>query len=183
MSKASLILSAVLMAVLAVSCEKKQLDTTYDKQEGYILAISESLGNAADSATIDHLKGTVLVTVAHGQGETLGEDGAVAFYYAGYYISGNSLSSSNVFATNNESFANSINWSLSDSTSFDIMTVNLAQDDIVEGLRNGLVGVKGGDECYVLFDGRYGFGKRKVANVPGRSALAYHLWIRSISNN
>ena len=91
--------------------------------------------------------------------------------------------SSNVFATNNESFASSIKWALSDSTSFDIMTVKMGEDDIVEGLRNGLVGVKGGEECYVMFNGKHGFGKKKISNIPANSALAYHLWIKSVTND
>lgn len=44
------------------------------------------------------------------------------------------------------------------------------------------VTVKHGDECYIMFNGKYGFGKHTNGTVPGNSALAYHLWISSVSN-
>ena len=183
MRKIAVIVSAALLALLPASCGKKQLETTYDKQESNIQKIVESLTKSNPDAVEDYIDGSVRVTVAQGSGEALEKDGAVSFYYAGYFITSSSLSSSNVFVTNNENFANSIKWRITDSTAFRISTVNLAEDDIVEGLRNGLVGVKGGDECYVLFSGKHGFGKRKIGIVPERSALAYHLWIKSVSNN
>ena len=40
-----------------------------------------------------------------------------------------------------------------------------------------------GEECYVLFSGKLGFGSRIVGTIPRNSALAYHLWIKSVSNN
>ena len=106
----------------------------------------------------------------------------MAFYYAGYFISGNNLSNSNLFATNYETFANSIKWNVTDTTSFEIMTIRLDESDIVEGLRKGLPGVNGGEECYILFNGKRGFGKKKIANVPSNAALAWHLWIKSVSD-
>ena len=171
------------MCLIAVSCGNKQLETTYEQQETNIQAIAESLTNSNSEATVDYNDGSVRVTVAHGQGEALKEGGAVSFYFAGLYISGSRLSNNNIFATNYDTFANSIKWNVIDSSAFKILTVNLAEDDVVEGLRNGLIGVKGGDECYVMFSGKHGFKKKKVANVPIGAALAYHLWIKSVSNN
>ena len=176
-------LTIVSMALLVLSCGKKQLETTYDTQEKSIQSIVESLGKSNPDATTEYVKGSVKVTVVQGEGEALQEGGAVSFYYAGYQISGTSLSSGNLFATNNEEFAGSIGWRVSDSTSFAIKTIDLSKDDLVEGLRNGLVGVRGGDECYILFSGKHGFGKKNVGNVPPRAGLAYHLWIKSVSND
>ena len=172
-----------MLLLLAASCTKKQLETTYDKQETNIQKIIESLTKANEDATVEYNKGSAVVTVVHGEGESLAENGAVSFYYAGYVVSGGSLANSNVFATNYETFAKSIRWNVTDSTSFNIKTVKLDEDELVEGLKNGLVGVKGGDECYVLFSGKHGFGNKKVGNVPASAALAYHLWIKSVSNN
>ena len=171
------------LALLAVSCDKKQLENTYDTQETNIQKILESLTKANEDATVSYNNGSSVVTIAHGEGDALSENGAVSFYYAGYTVTGSTLSNGNVFATNYETFANSIRWKTSDSTAFNIKTVNLAQDDLVEGLKNGLVGVKGGDECYVLFSGKHGFGKKKVGNIPANAALAYHLWVISVSND
>ena len=53
---------------------------------------------------------------------------------------------------------------------------------MVTGLRNGLVGVKGGEECYILFSGKYGFGNKQSGTIPANSALVYHVWVESLSN-
>lgn len=168
---------------LASSCEKKQMETAYEKQESNIQAIVNSLTKANADATTDYNNGSVRVTTVHGEGQELQEDGAVSFYYAGFIITSSSLSNSNLFATNYDTFASSARWAVTDSSAFDIKTISLAKDDIVEGLKNGLIGVKGGDECYVLFSGKHGFGKHKIANIPSNAALAYHLWIKSVTND
>ena len=171
------------LCILSASCGKKQMETTYEKQESNIQAIVSSLTKDNSDATTEYLNGSVRVTLTHGEGEGLREDGAVSFYYAGFYISSTKIGNNTLFATNYDTFASSARWSVTDSSAFDIKTVNLAKDDIVEGLRNGLVGVKAGDECYVLFSGKHGFGKKKIANVPARAALAYRLWIKSVTND
>lgn len=174
--------AAAVMCLLAASCGEEALKNTYANQEKFIETIAENLQKQGASR-ITRNEGSVRVTVTEGEGEELNEGGAVSFYYAGYYISAGSLSNNNVFATNYDTFAQSINWAVSDSSAFAIQTVNLAEDDLVEGLRKGLVGVKGGEECYVLFSGRLGFGGRIVGTIPRNSALAYHLWVKSVSNN
>lgn len=183
MRRLSLILGAAALSLLADSCDKKQMDTLYDKQESNIESIVQRLSSGSEDVTVERNEGTVRVTVAHGDGPALQENGSVAFYYAGHFINGSSLAVSNLFATNYETYAKSVNWAVTDSASFGIMTVTLGKDDLVKGLRIGLPGVKAGDECYILFNGEYGFGKKKIANVPSNSALAYHLWIKSVSND
>ncbi len=182
--RSSLYISAAAVAIclLAVSCGKEALKTTYGNQEKYIESIAESLQKDG-TATITRNEGSVRVTVAEGQGEELREGGAVSFYYAGYFLNSGSLSNNNVFATNYDTFAQSIGWAVSDSTVFAVQTIDLAEDEIVEGLRNGMIGVKGGEECYVLFSGKHGFGGKIVGTIPRNAALAYHLWIKSVSNN
>lgn len=182
MNRTTQILMAVLL-VFAASCGKKQMETTYDRQESNIEAIVGSLTKSNPDATTEYNNGTVKVTVVHGDGEALEEGGAVSFYYAGFFISSSNLSNSNLFATNYDTFANSAGWAVTDSSTFTISTVKLGEDNLVEGLRNGLIGVKGGDECYVMFSGKHGFGKKKITSIPSNSALAYRLWIKSVSNN
>ncbi|MBR5661502.1 MAG: FKBP-type peptidyl-prolyl cis-trans isomerase [Bacteroidales bacterium] len=174
---------SVIIALIAASCGDKQFDSLYDGQEKTIETLVNNLTKGKDDATVESINGSVRVTVVHGEGTPLSENGAVAFYYAGYYITSGSLDKSTMFATNNESFASSQRWSVTDTTAFAITTIKLGEDEIVEGLKNGLVGVKGGDECYVLFSGKRGFGKKKIANIPAHAALAYRLWIKSVSND
>ena len=177
----SIVISVVLAIILA-SCGDKQMDSLYDTQESNIEGIVENLTKSSESATVQKNNGSVRVTVVQGEGAPLEDNGAVAFYYAGFYITGKSISNNNLFATNYETFANSIRWSVTDTTAFNIATIRLGEDKIVDGLRDGLVGVKGGEECYVLFNGKGGFGKKKIGNIPSNAALAYHLWIKSVSN-
>jgi len=180
MKKISCIMAIILM-VLAASCNKN-LETTYGLQETKLESIVESLMKSGEDATVDYLDGVTRVTVAHGEGEALKDKGAVSFYYVGYYVNSTSLSQSNIFATNNEDFAKSIRWDITDSTLFEIKTLDLSKESVVSGLQKGIIGVKSGDECYVLFNGRHGFGKHATGKVPPNSALAYHLWIKGVSN-
>lgn len=175
------ILFAALAAAVWVSCNK-ELDNTFSRQEDRIASLAASLMKDNADATVSYSGGSTTVTVVHGEGTPLEEGGAVSFYYAAHSISGNTLDASNLFATNYDVYAKSIQWALSDTTVFSVTTLNLKDADLVEGLRNGLVGVRGGDECYVLFSGRHGFGKKKVASVPANAALAYHLWVVGVSN-
>jgi FKBP-type peptidyl-prolyl cis-trans isomerase len=73
-------------------------------------------------------------------------------------------------------------WAVSDSSIFKIAMVRPSEGELVDGLRRGLPGVKAGDECYILFSGKYGFGDRILGTIPANAALAYHIWVQSISN-
>lgn len=171
---------AAAIFVLA-SCENK-LESTYTRQEENIESIVSAFVTADSTVTVDYRDGSVRVTVVHGEGEALESDGAVSFYYAGHVVNSASISNGNLFVTNYEDFANSAKWSISDTSAFRIKVLDLSAEKVVTGLQKGLVGVKSGDECYVLFSGKHGFGSRAYGRVPQNSALAYHLWIKSVSN-
>ena len=114
--------------------------------------------------------------------DTLHTGGTVSFYYAGYTLTSASVSSSNLFATNHKKTADAAGWQLSDTTAFHIRTLTL-DDQLLEGLRRGLEGVRNQDECYILFSGKYGYGSKAQGTIPARSALVYHIWVNSISND
>ncbi len=176
---------AVLVAIvslLTVSCQKDD-NNLISVQEGYIETISNSLVSSDTTATITRNNGSVRVTVKQGEGEPLKENGAVSFFYAAYYLTGGSISRNNLFTTNYDIFASSENWSVTDSSSFRIRTVNFSEESLIKGLQDGMVGVRGGEECFVMFSKDYGFKDIRVANIPANSALAYHLWIKSVSND
>lgn len=175
------IIPALALLFLATSCGKDENDV-YSQQEKNIESIVNSLTDGNAEATVDYLDGSVRVTVSSGDGEELRDGGTVTFKYAGYRISGSSLGAGNLFVTNDKDFAESSNWTVSDSTVFKKDTFLFNDDNFVKGLKAGMEGVKAGDECYVLFSGKYGFGKHTTGIVPGNSALAYHLWISSVSN-
>ncbi len=170
------------IAVLASSCGKSEVENAYLRQDKDIESLVKSLAPEDSEATVDYIDGVVRVTVRHGEGPRLESDGTVSFLYAAHHINSSSLSPSNMFVTNSKEFAEASNWTVSDTTIFQVSTVNLAEESLVKGLEKGLAGVRAGDECYIMFNGKYGFGKHTVGVVPPNSALAYHLWISSVSD-
>ena len=78
--------------------------------------------------------------------------------------------------------AKSADWDTADEEKFAIKTITLSEAGLIDGLKKGLVGVMGGEECYILFSGKYGFGDRQLGTIPANSGLVYHIWVESISN-
>mgnify|MGYP002624861820 CR=1 FL=1 len=178
MKKSILIIAAAVM-VSAVSCMKQQIQSYYDNQESNI----EKFVDAAKGIRTVHNGGSTRVVMVEGDSaDSLASNGIVSFYYAGYVMTGSSVSTSNLFATNFQDFATSSNWNITDTTGFVVETVKLDEEDLLPGLKNGLKGVRGGEECYILFTGKYGYGSHESGTIPAKSTLAYHIWVESISN-
>ena len=188
MKKSTRILAAcLLLAVLVPACTKDAVQLTYDKQETLIDNFVQARLKADTNATVTYKDGAVRV-VMHDTltregllAETLRTGGTVSFHYAGYTLSGTNVSASTLFATNHKATADAAGWRLSDTTAFNIMTITL-DDHLLDGLQRGLEGVRGQDECYILFSGKYAYGSRIQGTIPARSALVYHVWVSSISN-
>ena len=87
-----------------------------------------------------------------------------------------------MFATNREESAIDAGWELSDAE-YEVLTVNLKESDLLPGLKQGLAGVKGGEECEIIFSGKYGFGRKPFGIIPANSALLYKIWVISVSND
>jgi FKBP-type peptidyl-prolyl cis-trans isomerase len=184
--KHKFIISALAAIYLVnVSCVKEKLADTYNKQEDKIDQYIEKNryvknGGETDTLNVYYNGGAARLVTKEGEGEELTGTGSVAFYYAGYTFSG-SISASNLFSTNHRQTAESASWTLTDEQD-DILTINLSEHELLPGLKNGLVGVKGGEECQILFSGKYGFGKKGSGIVPANSALVYKIWVESVSN-
>ena len=118
-----------------------------------------------------------------GNGDALNNTGIATIYYAGYIFSG-SKSSSNLFITNHEETAKSAGWELSDSEDmYKVYRLNMADTDLITGLKNGLIGVKSGEHCQILFSGKYAFGKKAIGIIPANSAILYEIWVEAVSND
>lgn len=176
------ILGAII-SLAVCSCTKDSDKNTYANQEETIESFVNSQLESVDSSYVVSNKGSQRVVVARGSGDQLSSGGVVSFYYAGYVLNGSSVSPSNLFATNRSDIAEQSSWNLSDEHALDILTISLGDTDLVEGLKNGLIGVQGGEESYILFSGKHGFGKRPLGTIPAKSALVYHIWVESISND
>ena len=178
----------ILYAALAVSalssCKKQNLETTYSSQEDNIDSFIEGLSSQDPAPRIVHNGGSNRVVLTEGSGEELRKGGTVSFYYAGYIFSGSSApTASNLFATNREETATESGWTLT-SPDYGILTLTLDEDaGLVEGLMKGLEGVRGGEICYIVFSGKYGFGDTIVGSIPANSALLYQIWVESLTND
>ena len=175
----------VLLLILSVfSCMKQQTENYYAKQED---AIEKFIQRSAPIRTV-YNDGAVRIVVndtLEREGlmlDTLSMGGTASFHYAGYILSGSSVSNSNLFATNHKETADAAGWAISDTTAFRIMTLSV-DDRLLDGLRYGLEGVRNQDECYILFSGKFAFGSHGQGTIPARSALVYHVWLSSISND
>lgn len=178
--KNKLIILMLLSALFQVSCVKEKLEVTYNKQEEKINSYIESALGKDETYTKVNQNGSNRLTRVQGEGEELKADGNITFYYAGYIFEG-SVSASNLFMTNHETTANDSGWSGVE-TDFEALTLNLKEDSLLPGLRNGLLGVKAGEECEILFSGKYGYGNTTFGIIPANSALLYKIWVVSISN-
>ena len=176
----------VIMAAAAVccisSCKEQSLETTYSSQEDRIDSFIEGLMNQDPAPRVVRNGGSNRIVLTEGTGDVLETGGTVSFYYAGYVFTGSEPSAGNLFATNREETATESGWTLT-SPDYGILTLTLDEDtELLEGLKNGLAGVRGGEICYIVFSGKHGFGNEITGTVPANSALIYQIWVESLTN-
>lgn len=202
----SKIILIIIACMAAGSCVKDKLEETYSKQETQIDAyITKNMvvkrdsiqitvtPNAEDPAkndttrvkvewedTLDvvYNKGAARLVKTEGTGPELKTNGAVSFYYAGYVFNS---SPSTLFATNHQETAAGAGFVLTDED-YAIFEADMTSTRMIEGLKNGLVGVRSGEECEIIFSGKYGFGDEIFGTIPVNSALLYKIWVVGVSN-
>lgn len=113
-----------------------------------------------------------------GIGEEAGSRAAVTLYYEAYTFESKPQT---LFATNMQSLVDSGSWSVT-APDCNPVTLNLDDRNLTEGLRNGLLGCRAGEESYIVFSGKYGFGKKPLGTIPANAALFYHVIIESVRN-
>lgn len=175
-------LALVFMCIASVSCVKQKLESTYNSQENRIdQYIEKNRISGTDTLRVVYNGGASRLVTKEGNGPELSADGNIAFYYAGYTFSG-SISNSNLFSTNHQQTATQAGWTLSEEDA-KALSINMNDHKLLPGLKSGLTGVKGGEECQILFTGKYGFGNKAFGIIPANSALVYKIWVESISND
>lgn len=162
-----------------------QLDTTVVSEDSIVIDTTwETKKN--DTTFVDTLRvirngGANRIILKEGEGEELSNDGFVSFYYAGYTFSG-SFNASGLFLTNHKATADMAGWELTDAD-YDIYEIKLDDAKLVQGLKDGLLGVRAGEECEILFTGKYGFGNENFGIIPVNSSLLYKIWVVGIAND
>lgn len=171
------------------SCLKEKREATYNSQEDKIdkyitsnmyVKYTEEGQSKTDTLKVVYHGGSSRLVVTEGNGEMLQDDGTVSFYYAGYTFTG-SKSYSNLFTTNHKETADAAGWALTDE-SFELKLVDLSETELLQGLKDGLTGVRSGEYCQILFSGKYGFGKKPFGIIPADSALLFEIWVEGVSN-
>ena len=174
---------ALSVLALALSCTSEEEQNLYAGQEKIIEDfIKREEAKNPEMAVVSN-GGSERLTLVPGEGEALEKDGTVDFYYAGYQLTSQGISKDKFFGTNKQEIAEVYQWEVSDSTVFRIISLSLKDDKPVEGLKNGLVGVKKGEECYILFTTRNAFGSKKMPGIPINSGLIYHIWVDKVDND
>lgn len=184
MKRSTLILAAGLAAVAIAACNKQSLQTTYDKQTTYIENFVSAQMKKDSTATLTRNGGSYRLNLHDTlpqQRDSLQWGKKVALYYGCFTLTSASLNSSNLIATNLKDLADQAKWVLTDSTRFKLDTLTL-DSSLLTGLAEGLEGVQPHDEGYILFTGKYGYGKNAQGMIPALSALAYYFWIDDIFN-
>lgn len=162
-----------------------RLDTTI-LENGAMQVDTSWITEKIDSSWTDTLNvvrngGAYRLVLKEGEDDALEKDGFVSFYYAGYTFNGN-VSQSGLFVTNHQATAEQSNWNLTDAD-YTLYETNLGDAKFVQGLKDGLVGVRAGEECEIVFSGKYGFGDENFGIIPANSALLYKIWVVGVANN
>lgn len=179
-----LVLIIAAAAALAAACTKQSLQATYDKQTTFIENFIAAQMKADSEATLVRKGGAYRLTLQdHGDpaADSLALGGQVTLYYGCFVLTGATLNASNLVSTNLQDLATQAKWTVTDTDRFQLLTLTV-DDTLLEGLRDGLQGVQPGDQGYILFTGKYGYGSAEKGTIPARSALAYYFWIESINN-
>lgn len=179
------IFAGLLLTLCTVSCMKEKREVTYTNQESKIdQYISSKMyvknGDTTDTLRVAYNGGSSRLILEEGAGEELKRGGTVSFYYAGYTFS-TGKSTSNLFATNHQETAEAAKWNLTDAE-YEIVTVELIDSELIQGLADGLKGVKSGEHCEILFSGKYAYGKKPFGTVSANSALLFEIWVEGVSN-
>ena len=155
------------------------IDTTEGYEHSYQIQTRDTTWT--DSLRVVYNNGSTRLVWDEGTGPMLEPDGSVSFYYAGYTFSG-SISKQNLFVTNHQATAEASGFALTD-PDYELYEVNLGETELIEGLRNGLEGVRAGERCDILFSGKYAFGNTTFGTIPANSALLYKIWVIGVSND
>lgn len=179
MDKIISIPAILLSFLLAYSCVKEDLETTYTAQEERIDSFIKGELAKNEEYEVSHNQGSNRLILKHGEGTPLSAEGTVTFIYAGYVFTGN-ISSGNLFATNDKTTAEEAGWNTG--AVMEPFTVSLSDKKLIKGLKYGLEGAKKGEECNIVFSGKYGFGNKANGIVEKNSALLYHILVTDVVN-
>lgn len=151
------------MITALCSCEKQDRENTYLSQEKNIDSYITAMGN---TYRVVRNNGSNRVVIKEGGAlDSLERGDSLYFYYSGYVFAGGK---GERFATNLEDEPKKIKY---------------GADGLISGLHNGLAGVREGENCYIIFSAKYGFGNKIVFNLPKLTPLFYEITVEKLVKN
>ena len=164
---------AVTAAACLISCANEDKKLTIADQEA---AIDSYITQNYANNTVVRRNGSnrvILDSTSVNIPDSLMYGDSLYFYYAGYIFTN---SPSRLFSTNNYDVAEESGFVISN-RDYSVRKILYNKGCMVNGLENGMYGVKDGGHYLILFSAQYGFYDSYVYNIPKLSALAYEIWV------
>ena len=173
----------ILAAAAALfSCTKESRELLYANQESKIESFIDKMKQTDSTIRVVYNGGATRVVMVEGEGPELTPRGKAKVNFAGYNFTSGNVGITELFATNSRDVASASKWTLSDESVFEVLELDLTDRNLLQGLRDGMEGVREGEECYILFNGKYAFGKSKIGTIPANAPLAFRIWVLSVEN-
>ena len=160
----------IICAMSLMSCTKQDRENTIISQEASIDSYIESLSDK----TVVRNGGSNRVIITDGvDGTEVAVGDSLYIRYAGYIFS---RGKGALFVTNDETVAEAASFPVQEAP----MKIKLGSTELISGLSSGLLGVKEGEQCYIMFSAKYGFNNKVVYNIPKLSPLFFEIWVDKV---
>lgn len=168
------IVCLIIILFVTISCDKQDRENTYINQENSIDTYISSLDGAY---RIVRTNGSNRIVIEEGDEATSLEKGdSLHFFYSLY------------------TFANRRGGLIYSNVGEIVRQYNIeadtlpkkilyGKDELINGLYNGLYGVRDGEKCYILFSAKYGYGNKEMFNVPKLTPLFFEVEIKKLIKN
>ncbi|PKP05604.1 MAG: hypothetical protein CVU10_09625 [Bacteroidetes bacterium HGW-Bacteroidetes-5] len=165
-----------LLFLIPLSCAKEEQLNLMSQQESAIDKFVETLADSR--VVVEDGVWRVVMEEGSGSGEAVAGDSLKINYAAYIFNSGKGA----LYDTNIKSVANEAGLEMD----FDFMQpkwVVVGKGKLLSGMDRGLISVKKGERCYVIFSARHGFGNTQIGLVPKMSPLLIEVWVLDVKKN
>jgi len=165
-----------LLFLLPLSCAKEEQLNLMSQQES---AIDKFVKTLSDSRVVVE-DGVWRVIMEEGAGTAEAAAGdSVKINYASYIFNSGK---GKLYDTNIKSVADGAGMEID----FDLLQprwVLVGRGKLLSGLDRGLISVKRGERCYIIFSARHGFGNTQIGLIPKMSPLLIEVWVQDVKKN
>lgn len=170
------LLIALILFFIPLSCAKEEQLNLMSQQESAIDKYVNTLTNSG--VVVEDGVWRVVMEEGSGTTEAVAGDSLLINYAAYIFNSGKG----DLYDTNVKSVANEAGLEMD----FDLLQprwVVVGKGKLLTGMDRGLISVKKGERCYVIFSARHGFGNTQIGLVPKMSPLLIEVWVVDVKKN